>query len=239
MNKLLLILFLALAPSVAFAAIARDANSQAFVAANTTITASHTITGTQTLLLVYLVSVTSIDDDACTYNGTSMTKLNELDFTADGTDQYVFGLINPASGTHTISCTDGTTDTKLLVGSSYTGVKQTGLPDSAPTPNSSLLAINLTQNFTTIADNSWTFIGGRAGGATGVSADSGSSLIVKVASHPQTAAFDAGPITPAGSKSMAINSSGDGNVKMATVGVSFAPFAASVSSFNFWQFFGF
>ena len=101
----------------------------ATLAANAAATWSHTCTGSQRILFVGVaVSANLASLASVTYNGVAMTRIitrQSNDQTAGGV--HLYGLINPASGTHTVSVTPSTTvGTDYEAGSvSYTGADQT------------------------------------------------------------------------------------------------------------------
>ncbi len=113
-------------------------------------TYSYTCTGSNLLLLVWVVDPNA-GTSAVTYNAVSMT--NSGITSADG--NYLYYLINPATGAHNVVIT--TTSTAAQINSiavSYTGVKQSGFPDSL-TYSSTAQITPLTVSTTVIASNCW------------------------------------------------------------------------------------
>lgn len=111
------------------------------------LTWSHTCTGSNLVLLVAFSN--SSGATSCTYNGVSMTHV-----IVGGGQLDVFYLINPATGSHTVSVTAGGIFLRGL-SASYTGVSQVGFPDSSNQSSSS--STPLTVNTTVVASNCWLF----------------------------------------------------------------------------------
>lgn len=213
-------------------AIARDAQSNAKTSGSGSVTATHVCTGTNLLILAYVVDQSGVNDNVTgvTYNGVAMTQLikqqtyNKL---------YIYGLIAPATGSHSlIASRTNTTGDFVVIGSSYMGVKQSGLPDATATNNlSSTGSIGTT--ITTVADNSWAFLGVDNGGSATITASTNATLVATQAADV-TSAFDnqgAGAITPAGSFGMTTTNGSSVNTN--TVMVSFAPFVAITANGGF------
>lgn len=211
-------------------AIARDANSNGRASA-TTVTVAHTCTGSNLALFTYVYSEDATDDITVTYNGVSMTNLLSDHFVADGTWHYIFGLLAPATGTNNIVVTSGASATNFKSASSesYTGVKQSGLPDSSPAGTNSAAANALTITFTTVANNSWVFLGAEGAVQT---AGTGLSQIRFDTTGASLGIYDNntnGAITPAGSYTATVNYTGNGHVNL--LGVSFAPSVAAATKY--------
>jgi len=109
-------------------------------------TFSHTCTGTN---LILIVGVYDGFNGTLDYNGVSMTQLGTWQ-----NNTGLFYLINPATGTHTVTLTTSNSGTTFrMVAASYTGVKQTGFPDSSATGNSTSNPV--TPTTTVVASNCW------------------------------------------------------------------------------------
>lgn len=118
---------------------------------------SYTTSGTDRLLLVFMQgdSASNPASMSATYNGVSMTSLTSQ-YGRSAFSQYgmaVFGLINPASGAHTLAWNGGG-DSARCIAVSYTGVSQTGLPD-ATSKSTITSGTTKTQSITTVAQNCW------------------------------------------------------------------------------------
>ncbi len=117
---------------------------------------SHTCTGSN-LILFAGVSFNTADGTitGATYNGVGMTEVTRQAVGGVPGTQTValFYLVAPATGSNTLAVT-GTASAPTLIGSSYTGAKQTGIPDASASTNSAS-ATSISQAVTTVADNSW------------------------------------------------------------------------------------
>lgn len=116
---------------------------------------SHTTSGSDRLLMVYIYS--TIDNiTGVSYNGVSATFVQKQLMTGAASGQYIheYILINPASGANNVTVTSSSGMGGYISAVSYTGCKQTGQPD-----NSAKQAANpvtsLTTSLTTVADNCW------------------------------------------------------------------------------------
>lgn len=117
---------------------------------------SHTCTGSDLLLIVGITGDTSTDDiTAVTYNGVACTLVGKV---LGARWEYMYYLLGPATGAHTVSVTAGSSHYLIGLSASYTGVAQSGQPDNSATTTSasSPVAISLT----TVADNCWTIATG-------------------------------------------------------------------------------
>ncbi len=174
-----------------------------FVAATGAISASNSITG-------------------ITYNSIALTKIAEVRIPSDRWIS-LWHLVNPASGSNTLSVSSDTTDYIGAAVVSYDGVLQSGSIIDAITTNTGTSITSLTTSVTTIADNCWTILCAETpGGAT--AAGTGSNLLITLSPD----LYDSnGPKTPAGSTSMQVTRSGSGSI--ATIMASFAPSATTTS----------
>lgn len=125
----------------------------------TSLTFSHTVTGSDTFLVVTAGSNTTSNPtvNSVTYNGVAMTEVDErLNSTVRLSLSY---LIAPTTGANNVVVTwsgagTGAGQQLNAISASYTGAKQTGQPDSngfATFTNATVLAISTT----VVAENSW------------------------------------------------------------------------------------
>lgn len=166
-DLLVLVLFvvstLVLIPQDARAAvgIAFDAatQSQNFGAGSPGGSWSHTVTGSNTVLVCGIENASHVDDlGTPTYNGVSMTFVAKVDSSAKF--DYVYYLLNPTTGANNVSVTrTNTTSVMNAVCASYTGVSQVGFPDNSTT-NSTAAASSLTTSLTSNSANDWFVIFG-------------------------------------------------------------------------------
>lgn len=166
------------------------------------------------LLIPFAGDVVGGNDDitSVTFNSVSATLLQK--FSGTGADRilYVYGLLAPASGMHQVAI--NWTNVHLVQGgaSSYSGVKQSGLPDAVQTNVSTTSATSLTTNITTVSDNDWLFCleGGYSGDAGDPTAGTGATRRTHDATDGGWGAFDSnGAKSPAGSYSIQTNRSGN------------------------------
>jgi len=139
-------------------AIAFDAASgNEYDGSGTSVTVAHTCTGDNRIL--FAVAVGSNESDtltSCTYNSASMTLIDKLQVSGDRW-VYLFYLIAPATGTNNLTANFSEITDPTINGASYTGVSQTGQPDSNNTGTAD--STTLTISTTTVADNCWLVMG--------------------------------------------------------------------------------
>src|SRR5882724_8240704 len=93
--------------------------------ASTTLTWSHTCSGTNRYLVVLIRAGSADTLTGVTYNGVAMTPLKKILVNTSGSVQdnfYVYGLANPASGANNIVASASTAVTILGLSASYKGV---------------------------------------------------------------------------------------------------------------------
>ena len=143
-------------------AIAYDnATASGDASGSTTLTFSHTCTGSNLYLIVHIYSQSGAGATGVTYNGTAMTRLSA----ANDIDE-IWGLVNPATGANNVVASRASGTGSFLGGAiSYTGVAQSSSignkdsgnyydeankTDSSTTPH---------RHFTTANDNSIIVVG--------------------------------------------------------------------------------
>lgn len=162
MKKLLIIfLFFSWTP-FAHAAIAFDATAQFFNNAGATnvFDFTHTVTGSNTALIACVgwdnrggQTITSVTYNAVSMNSVAATRGGSFD------SIHCYLLVGAATGAHTVEVTmsgaiTGATKQIMGISDSYTGVSQTGQPDSVG-GNSSTSGTNFPVSTTVVASNSW------------------------------------------------------------------------------------
>lgn len=201
-------------------AIAFDAAANGSASPGTSITFSHTCTGSDLILLVFVGqggtnadSVTGI-----TYNSVSMTRA--LFQAGSTTAIWAYYLINPSTGANNVVVSSSGSVFFRASSVSYTGAKQSSQPD-ATDGDAVASGTSTTTTLTTVADNCWTVCGVESNGAgstpaasTGINAtrDTIGTLFVVGDSD--------GGITPAGSNSMTWTSTSQ---ELTSIQVSIAP----------------
>lgn len=200
-------------------AIALDAATDGgLVNPGTSLTFSHTTSGSNRILFVAAFGPSTDILTGATYNGVSMTL---IDKTAVGGDLYIYlwYLIAPATGANNVVIS-ASGSAQIQGGAiSYTGAKQTGQPDASNKSNTDTTGTP-TISVTTVADNSWAVLALRP--SVGGTPTAGAGSTMRVAPTDGFAMADSNAaITPAGSYSMTINVTGSAGNAM--VIASFAP----------------
>lgn len=195
-----------------------DAKSEGSATADS-LTFSHTCgTGVNRLLLVGISDSNGDGVTGVTYNGVAMTQLIK-DVGGTSGYRYVYGLLNPSSGTNDIVISDSETTNLYAIGSSYTGVLQSGLPDDTDELNISA-GTGGTLNYTTTIDDCWGFF--MAEGDNGDMTAGTNAVKVEADALNRNAAFDSGrSLGAAGAVSMAFTCASGSNGGAA--GIVFAP----------------
>lgn len=139
-------------------ALAVDATSTG-TTTGTSLTVSHTCTGSNLLLLVGAYTHGTLTDivTGITYAGTAMTRINTVTNSGGGNTAsrlYLYYLINPATGANNVVTSLSESRTVLNANTSYTGAKQSGQPDAGNTAFSATVT-TLGVTITSVADNSW------------------------------------------------------------------------------------
>lgn len=186
-------------------AIAYDNSTGTSVSNNTSVTISHTTSGTNRILFVtvaiYNNGANADQLTGITYAGASMTYIGKRTNSTNGY-MYLYYLANPALGANNIVATCAISVTELdICSASYTGAKQTGIPDSTANGGSSS---PYTQSTTTVANNCWLVMGGYTDNGAGTTAGTGT-----VNRYPSRfyIADSNGAKSPAGSYSLQITAS--------------------------------
>lgn len=144
--------------AIAFDAVAGAKDSSGAV---TSLTFSHTCTGSNRLLIVSgsVTSLTARTITGVTYAGTSMTFV--ITATASQVVSFMYILVNPTTGANNVvvtisGVTDGLNKQFNAISSSYTGCAQSGQPDSHGTNvlNGSTVT-NFPVSTTVVASNCW------------------------------------------------------------------------------------
>lgn len=201
--------------------------------AGTTLTFSHTCTGTNLILLVGAETGGAGDTvTGITYNSVAMTRIGTA--TSSVTDTgYLYYLLNPSTGTHNvvITATAGAVNGIRGISASYAGVKQSGQPDANSTNTGT--GTTETGTVTVVAANSWQVMitwndsaeptAGTGTMRRGTSSGGGFGF------------FDSNSSLAPGSRSLVASTGGSGHWGL--VSASFAPAVASTGNYNFFTFF--
>lgn len=186
-------------------AIAYDSSS-AGGPANDTLTYSHTCTGSDLILFVFVDQYSSGNDytSGVTYNGVSMTRVASRNITNLGEFLSMYVLVNPATGANDIVISSSQAASFRSTAASYTGAKQTGQPDANTTAQSSSAATTFANSITTVADNCWVVEGSRNNQD---SASNGTNYVNRANSAGVGIGDTNAVKTPAGSISMTVTTS--------------------------------
>lgn len=197
----LITLFEALAPPVE-ASITVDATSEGFQAAGTSLTVSHTVTGSNTAFInsIWMWNGT-ISSPSASYNGTVLTNLGSR--SADFGTIYLWGMANPDVGTHNLVITNANSVQIFQTGASYTGVDQT-----TPFPNTTVTGStnNTTYNvsLTTTVDQSWLFLHARTPSRDAVAGAGTTERKQNVVSADSASSFDSNAGLAVGSNQLQV-----------------------------------
>lgn len=117
---------------------------------------NHTVAGLNRALVVFVYNDDATDKvTGVTYNGSSMTRI-AAQSVAGGETVYAYLLLNPSTGTHSVVVTASSGSNQLGgISLSYTGVNQSGEPDSYATDSTGNAGSTFSVTSTIVADNSW------------------------------------------------------------------------------------
>lgn len=217
-------------------AIAFDAASGDFVNPGTSLTFSHTCSGSDRFLVVGVTCDPDTPATGVTFNGDAMT-LQESHRQGTTRVLQMWVLNNPDAATGDIVVTGGTNAFIGGTAASYTGVNQTGQPEVEAEEGAT--ADTLEVNITTSTDNAWTVMVGKteagsigAGASTTKRDDDGIAI---------TGIFDSnGAITPAGATALTFTSPSSQDIS--GIIISLAPSGAAATTslpprHRAWRFF--
>jgi hypothetical protein len=141
-------------------AIAFDVATDGLSTTGTTLSWSHTCTGSNLCLIVATVGDLTTDKiTGVTYNGVAMTKLASVQTPVDRW-LTLWGLVNPASGAHTVTVTASSSTFMEGGSASYIGVGSIE-GNIAQTNTATAGSASVTGTITTSAANCWTVAGFR------------------------------------------------------------------------------
>lgn len=119
-------------------------------------TYSHTCTGNNLMLFVWVNSSLWDLITGVTYNGVAMTLIQKLKTGWAVSWNYVYALQNPATGSNNVVITASLSTGIYGTSTSYTEVTQSVTMDATATSSITASALNMSTNLTTISDNCWT-----------------------------------------------------------------------------------
>jgi hypothetical protein len=206
-------------------AIAYDSNGTGF-GSSTAASFTYAFTvgaGTNRILFVSVHHVATIEQvTAITYNGVSLTKIG---YAANGSGTALWYLLAPATGANNLVFTALGGSIVFAAASSYSGAQQSGQPDASVVDTTHAASAGGDQAFTTsvttVADQDW-IIAASTGPSflTGTASDC--TLLADQNSHSDVL-YHKGPVTPAGSNSITIDTAFSGGTIGPTVLAAFSP----------------
>lgn len=214
-------------------AIARDSSSISTFSSASSQTWSHTIAGSDRLLIVFGYAEAN-RTQTCTYNGSAMTQFALATYTVgDVRRGYGWYMIAPPVGTANIVITNSGAGYMGGVGISFTGADQTTQPDASNTnTNTSGSTTSISTTVTTVNNNAW--ITGMVEGTATSPSGTGAFNATALQSGGVVALYDTnGPITPAGATSVGGSWTG-GNSALIVAG-SIKPAAAGPTGVKTWD----
>lgn len=170
---------------------------------------SHTVTGVNPTLWVGITGNTSNTDgvSGVTFNSVAMSLVGKIQ-TPSNRYVYLFGLINPATGAHTVALSGADLTNASGASASYINCNQALQPEASAT-NSATASSSLATSVTTVTNRAWTIL--YAHGNVSASPGAGAGLTSRDADTTLGALFgdSNGAITPAGSTSLTITGAAD------------------------------
>jgi len=211
--------------------IAFDASATGLAVASS-LTYSHTCTGSDRILLVNMWCGASRTISSITYNGVTMTELANLAL-GGGERNAVYYLVAPATGANNVVITLSGSATIVGLSNSYTGVLQATPIDASRTETGLDTGTTYAEAITSVADNCWSVWFSRqyAGGTTTAGADT----VLRASEFVTYGAFSAdsnAAITPAGSRTMNMACTISGNW-FTDILATLAPSTSAVNTTNF------
>lgn len=218
-------------------AIAFDAATDlGFTLSGTSISANHTCTGSDRLLVVGTVGNGGTDSiTGVTYNGVAMTKSTNIQGGGGSRYATLWYLVAPATGSNSVVIS-GASGVIAGVAASYTGVNQSSPVDNTGTQSAT--TGNNQVSITPVANNcwmvAWTF---SASGGTTVSAGAGSTLRARNTSFFGGCGIldNNAAITPPASTTLNGTQS-DPTTNIATAAFTIAPPSTASTTSNFFMF---
>lgn len=185
--------------------IAFDAFSSGSVLPGSSITFSHTCSGSDRILIVGIIANNADVITGVTYNGVAMTLARKSAFT--GPTMYLYYLLAPATGANNIVVSASSGGEYIRATAvSYTGVQQSGQPDA--TAENNVSAASITTTLTQVVAKAWQ-VGVVQGAHDGtVTAGAGIGAIRGTVSGGYNSIGDSNAPTNAGSRSMTWNQGG-------------------------------
>lgn len=190
------------------APIAFDASSSSVATAVSSVTLSHTCAGINRILFVGLTTYDGAGTadliTGVTYNGSALTLINKYQTGGNNGMDWLFYIVNPSLGANNIVVSSSKVTQQIdVIGASYTGASQTGIPDASATGDTG--SSPLTISLTTVSNNCWVI--GQCSTNNGAVISAGTGTTQRVAARNGSKFFDSnGPKVTAGSTSLQVSS---------------------------------
>jgi hypothetical protein len=212
-------------------AIALDVTASGAQTATSPITWSHTTTGVNVVLIVYIL-VNTATQPTCTYNGNAMTAItHESNIGGGGYTLYSFyQAVGAGVGNQTISCSNIGTDMYGL-SESISGASQSGIPDASNASVDSNAAAAWTTTITTVANNDWLLLGSYD--STNDIDSAGSGTVKRLANFNGFVEWDSNAAVGTGSQSL--NFTGPTSHNFGYVMLALAPASPFAPEEDFWN----
>ena len=194
---------------------------------------SQTVNGSNDLLLVQVSNHLPTSDQVTgvTYNGAAMTRLAALQDAASDNYAYLYGLVGPSTGTHSVAVTVGTTAYYDFSAVAYSGVDQTNGAGTFATGTATISGTTVAATVTSVPANAWLIGYFRSDGGTPITAGTSTTARVNTFGLAQGSAvswtFDSGGPLTAGSHYLAANAGGSAALGIIAVAVPTASSAAA------------
>lgn len=206
-------------------AIALDTSTDLSNTTGTSLSSSHTVTGSN--ILAFVIAMMASDAaTGITFGGTSMTQIKKVALSG-GNELYVYGINPAATGSNAIVISAGSSVLIKGMAISYTGAQQSLTMDSTPVSSAP----------TGVGDGSWTGVANTVVGANcwQLNAAIKSASGIPAASNNCTTRKNAAAIcvcdsngtVSAGARTQSVNCVGDGTQNWAHIAFSFGPFVAA------------
>lgn len=164
---------------------------------------SHTCTGSDRILLVWVLDNVAGAVTGVTYNGVSMTRIIAPYQGYINVYHTLYGLLAPATGSNTVSVSFSSSSSwGGGVSTSYTGVDQSALPTLTDSDTSAPTKVaSITSNITTAVGDSWLVCQSRSGSSGNTVAGTGATE--RYGTNGFSQVYDSGgSLGAAGSKSI-------------------------------------
>lgn len=193
---------------------------------------SQSVSGSDTMVVVIVNSLTANDVSGVTIDGAAMTQLgSSIDTAPPGATYFIsfWYKLNPTAGSPSIVVSSSTNHYLICASALYTGVSQSGQPDAGPNTATNGNAI-IAPSVSVVASNAWAIMGVAGNFNSGTSYAAGSATTMRVAGFgEQVGIADSGAGLSPGSNPHTLTVTQTGQTIGAIIG-SFAPATGSSAS---------